>query len=377
MFGTYGIGRYLVNSVLVSTLATMLALLFVVPAGYAFAKLRFTGRDAVFQALVAAMVVPGQIGMLPLFLELKAMGLVNSYAGALVPWLAGIFGIFLVRQFCLSIPTELLEAARIDGASEGLILRRIVLPALKPVLITLALFIFLGSWNDFMWPLIVLADQDLYTLPVALAALSREHVQDNELMMAGSVVTVLPVLILFLALQRHYLERADGRERQGMRRLVDPCRLLLLGAAPPLFSDAMDSAAAWPAEGSDGVTASSRAVPGVSGGAVEMAYDFGGVSGYAFIRRKADVTLPRNYEIRFRMRGTGGRNDLQMKLTDGDNVWWKVWRNARPPAEWQEVVVPAGEIGFAWGPTTDKVLRRAAGSSSSSRATAMAARGRW
>ena len=205
LFGTYGIGRYLANSVLVSTLATVLALLFVVPAGYAFAKLRFTGREAVFQALVAAMVVPGQIGMLPLFLELKAMGLVNSYAGALVPWLAGIFGIFLVRQFCLSIPTELLEAARIDGASEGLILRRIVLPTLKPVLITLALFIFLGSWNDFMWPLIVLADQNLYTLPVALAALSREHVQDNELMMAGSVVTVVPVLVLFLVLQRYYL----------------------------------------------------------------------------------------------------------------------------------------------------------------------------
>jgi multiple sugar transport system permease protein len=205
LFGTYGIGRYVANSVLVSTLATILALLFVVPAGYAFAKLRFTGREAVFQALVAAMVVPGQIGMLPLFLELKAMGLVNSYAGALVPWLAGIFGIFLVRQFCLSIPTELLEAARIDGASEGLILRKIVLPTLKPVLITLALFIFLGSWNDFMWPLIVLADQNLYTLPVALAALSREHVQDNELMMAGSVITVLPVLVLFLALQRHYL----------------------------------------------------------------------------------------------------------------------------------------------------------------------------
>ena len=205
LFGTYGIGRYLANSILVSTLATILALLFVVPAGYAFAKLRFNGREAVFQALVAAMVVPGQIGMLPLFLELKAMGLVNSYAGALVPWLAGIFGIFLVRQFCLSIPTELLEAARIDGASEWLILRRIVLPVLKPVLITLALFIFLGSWNDFMWPLIVLADQDLYTLPVALAALSREHVQDNELMMAGSVVTVVPVLVLFLVLQRYYL----------------------------------------------------------------------------------------------------------------------------------------------------------------------------
>jgi multiple sugar transport system permease protein len=206
LFENYGVGRFLANSLLVSSLATILALLFVVPAGYAFAKLRFSGRDAVFQALVALLVVPGQIGMLPLYLELKAMGLVNSYAGALVPWLAGIFGIFLVRQFCLSIPTELLEAARVDGASEGMILRRIVLPTLKPVLITLALFVFLGSWNDFMWPLIVLADQHLYTLPVALAALSREHVQDDELMMAGSVVTTLPVLILFLALQRHYLD---------------------------------------------------------------------------------------------------------------------------------------------------------------------------
>lgn len=206
LFADYGIGRYALNSLLVSTLATGLALLFVVPAGYAFAKLRFRGRDAIFQALVAALVIPGQIGMLPLFLELKAMGLVNSYAGALVPWLAGIFGIFMVRQFCLGIPDELIEAARIDGAGEGMILRRIILPVLKPILVTLALFVFLGSWNDFMWPLIVLADQDLYTLPVALAALSREHVQDNELMMAGSVVTTLPVLVLFLALQRHYLD---------------------------------------------------------------------------------------------------------------------------------------------------------------------------
>lgn len=205
LFDTFGARRFLANSLLVSTLATLLALLFTVPAGYAFAKLRFRGRDATFRLLVAALVVPGQIGMLPLFLELKAMGLVNSYAGALVPWLAGIFGIFLVRQYCLSIPDEMLEAARIDGASEGQILRRIVLPLLTPIIVTLALFVFLGSWNDFMWPLIILADQELYTLPVALAAMSREHVQDNELMMAGAVVTTLPVLILFLALQRFYL----------------------------------------------------------------------------------------------------------------------------------------------------------------------------
>ena len=205
LFVVHGISRYFANSVLLASLATVLALLFVVPAGYAFAKLRFSGRDAVFRVLVAALVVPGQIGMLPLFLELKAMGLVNSYAGALVPWLAGIFGIFLVRQYCLSLPDEMLEAARIDGASETRIFTTIVLPILTPVIVTLALFVFLGSWNDFMWPLIILADQDLYTLPVALAALSREHVQDNELMMAGSVVTTLPVLVLFLALQRFYM----------------------------------------------------------------------------------------------------------------------------------------------------------------------------
>lgn len=205
LFGTYGIGRYFGNSLLVSLLATALALLFTVPAGYAFAKLRFKGRDLIFQALVGALVVPGQIGMLPLFLELKAMGLVNSYAGALVPWLASIFGIFLIRQYCLSLPDEMLEAARVDGASEYSIFTKIVLPTLTPIIVTLALFVFLGSWNDFMWPLIILADQDLYTLPVALAAMSREHVQDNELMMAGSVVTTLPVLILFLALQKYYL----------------------------------------------------------------------------------------------------------------------------------------------------------------------------
>lgn len=205
LFDSYGVGRYLANSAFVSATATGLALLFVVPAGYAFAKLRFQGRDAVFQSLVAALVIPGQIGMLPLFLELKALGLVNSYAGVLVPWLAGIFGIFLVRQYALSIPTEMLEAARVDGANERQILTRIVLPALQPIIVTLALFVFLGSWNDFLWPLIILSDDRLYTLPVALAALSRERVQDVELMMAGSVVTTLPVLILFLVLQRFYM----------------------------------------------------------------------------------------------------------------------------------------------------------------------------
>ncbi|MDE2436739.1 MAG: carbohydrate ABC transporter permease [Sphingomonadales bacterium] len=205
LFANHGVGRYLFNSVLVSCLATVLALTFVLPAGYALAKLRFRGRAAIVRFLVLALLVPGQVGMLPLFLELKAMGLVNSYAGVLVPWLAGIFGIFMVRQYCLSTPDAMIEAARIDGASETQIFWHVVLPTLRPIIATLTLFVFLSAWNDFMWPLIVLADQDLYTLPVALAALSRENVQDIELMMAGAVVTTLPVLLVFLALQRQFI----------------------------------------------------------------------------------------------------------------------------------------------------------------------------
>lgn len=205
LFEAQGVGRYLLNSAVLATLATLLALLITVPAGYAFAKLRFRGRERLLQTLMAALVVPGQIGTLPLFLMLQRMGLVNTFAGALVPWLASIFGIYLVREYARSIPDEMLEAARIDGASEWQIFRHIVLPGLQPILVTLALFVFLGSWNDFLWPLIILTDQNNYTLPVALAALSRESVQDTELMMAGAVVTVAPPLLLFLALQRYYV----------------------------------------------------------------------------------------------------------------------------------------------------------------------------
>lgn len=206
LFETTGMARYFLNSLLVATLGTLLSLVFNTTAGYAFAKLRFKGRDRIFQLLLAALVIPAQVTMLPLFLMLKELGLINSFAGVLIPVTASIFGIFLVRQYALSIPEELLEAARVDGASEGRIFVQIVVPVLMPILITLGLFTFLATWNDFMWPLIVLTDQDLYTLPVALAALSREHVQDNEMMMAGSVLTVLPVLLLFLVLQRFYLQ---------------------------------------------------------------------------------------------------------------------------------------------------------------------------
>lgn len=206
LFERIGMGGYFLNSVVVSVATTLLSLIINAMAGYAFAKLRFAGRERIFKTLLAALVIPSQVAMLPLFLMLKQIGIINSYAGVVVPGLASVFGIFLVRQYARSIPDELMEAARIDGAGEWRIFRRIVLPMLKPVLVTLAIFTFMGTWNDFMWPLIVLTDQSNYTLPVALASLSREHIQDVEMMMAGAVLTVLPVLALFLALQRYYIQ---------------------------------------------------------------------------------------------------------------------------------------------------------------------------
>jgi multiple sugar transport system permease protein len=206
LFAHAGMGRYLANSIFLTVVVTLLSVVLNTAAGYAFAKLRFAGRERIFKLLLGALVIPSQVAMVPLFLLLKSMGLVNSYGGVIVPAMASIFGIFLVRQYAFSIPNELLEAARIDGASELTIFRSVVVPLLAPIIVTLAVFTLLGTWNDFMWPLIVLSDQHLYTLPVALAGLSREHVQDNELMMAGSVVTTLPVLIVFLALQRYYMQ---------------------------------------------------------------------------------------------------------------------------------------------------------------------------
>jgi multiple sugar transport system permease protein len=206
LFERAGMGRYLANSLLVASAITLLSLALNLAAGYAFAKLRFEGRDRLFRTLLTALVIPAQVAMIPLFLIMKWLHLVNTYGGVIVPAMATVFGIFLVRQYARSIPDELLEAARIDGAGEWRIFGTIVLPLLKPIVVTLAIFTFLASWNDFMWPLIVLSDAAWQTAPVALAGLSREHVQDNELMMAGSVVTVLPVLALFLVLQRQYIQ---------------------------------------------------------------------------------------------------------------------------------------------------------------------------
>jgi len=206
LFAHAGMGRYLVNSIVLTTAVTLVSVCVNVAAGYGFAKLRFAGRDRIFKVLLGALVIPAQVAMVPLFLLLKQLGLVNTYGGVVVPAMASIFGIFLVRQYALSVPDDLLEAARIDGASEFRLFRSVMVPVLRPIIVTLAVFTSLGAWNDFMWPLIVLNDSDLYTLPVALASLSREHVPDNELMMAGSVLTTLPVLLVFLVLQRYYLQ---------------------------------------------------------------------------------------------------------------------------------------------------------------------------
>lgn len=206
LFQRLDLGRSLLNSVVLASSVTAVSLILNSMAGYAFARLRFRGRDRVFNLLLAALVIPSQVAMLPLFLMLKQLGLVNTYLGVILPGMASIFGIFLVRQFALSIPQDLLEAARVDGASEWRIFRMVVLPLLRPILVTLGVFVFMGTWNDFMWPLIVLTDDSMYTLPVALANLMGEHFQDTELMMAGSVLTVLPVLVLFLSVQRSYIE---------------------------------------------------------------------------------------------------------------------------------------------------------------------------
>jgi multiple sugar transport system permease protein len=206
LFTRLDLGRYALNSAFVAIVVTLISLFINAAAGYAFAKLRFRGRDRTFRLLATGLVIPVQVSMLPLFLLLKSFHLVNTYAGVIIPTLASIFGIFLVRQYALSIPDDLLDAARVDGAGEWRIFQSIVLPVIRPVLATLSIWTFLASWNDFMWPLIVLSDERRYTLPVALAGLLGEHAQDVELMMSGAVLTVLPVLAVFLMLQRYYVE---------------------------------------------------------------------------------------------------------------------------------------------------------------------------
>jgi multiple sugar transport system permease protein len=205
LFARLDVARAVGNSAFVAVAVTLIALLLDSMAGWAFAKLRFPGRDRLFRLLLAGLVIPAQVAMLPLFLLLRRLGCIDTYWGVIIPGMASIFGIFLVRQYALAIPDSVLDAARIDGAGEFRIYRTLGLWLMAPILVTLGVFSFMGAWNDFMWPLIVLADARRYTLPVALANLAGEHVQDTELMMAGAVLTVLPVVLVFVALQRWYV----------------------------------------------------------------------------------------------------------------------------------------------------------------------------
>ncbi len=206
LFINLNLFRYILNSGIVAVSVTLISLFFNSMAGFAFAKYRFPGKDKLFRLLLAAMVIPAQVTMLPLFLMLNKFGLVNTYWGVIIPGMASIFGIFLIRQYIFSIPDSLIEAARMDGASDFHIYWRIILPLCKPILVTLMIFTFMTSWNDFLWPLIVMTRDSMYTLPVALANLMGEHTQDTELMMAGAVITILPVLIVFMVLQRYYIK---------------------------------------------------------------------------------------------------------------------------------------------------------------------------
>jgi len=198
--------RYFTNSAVVAFLVTAGNLGICSATGYALAKLRFPGRRALFVLVVGNVMVPPVVTFVPSFVLVSKLGLVNTYAGLVLPNVALAINVFLMRQFMLSIPDELLESARIDGAGEWRIFWQIVLPLSRPALATVGILTFLGSWNNFLWPLVVATTEDRYTLPVALALYSTgQHETDYGLLLAGSVVVVVPVLLVFLVLQRHFV----------------------------------------------------------------------------------------------------------------------------------------------------------------------------
>ena len=206
LFSRLDFPTYFINSVLVASLVTAGSLLFCSAVGYALAKLRFPGKKALFLVVLGMLMVPGMVLFVPQFVLVSNLGLTNTYGGLILPFLAGPFGVFLMRQFLLSIPDDLIEAARVDGAGEWRIFLQVILPLCRPALATLGILTFLASWNNFLWPLVVATTEDKYTLPVALALYSvGQNRTDFGLLLAGAVVVVVPVLIVFLMLQRHFL----------------------------------------------------------------------------------------------------------------------------------------------------------------------------
>jgi multiple sugar transport system permease protein len=206
LFSQLDFPTFFLNSAVVAAAITLGNLIFCSMLGYALAKLHFPGKKVVFGLVLGTLMVPGVVTFVPLFVLVSNLHMVNTYPGLVFPFLAGPFGVFLMRQFIQSLPDELIHAARVDGAGEWRIFRSIILPLCKPALATLGILTFLTSWNMFLWPLVVAQSEDRYTLPVALAIYAiGENKSDYGLLMAGSVVIITPVLVVFLVLQKHFV----------------------------------------------------------------------------------------------------------------------------------------------------------------------------
>jgi multiple sugar transport system permease protein len=207
LFDRLDFPRFFANSLVVAVTVTLGNLVFCSMLGYALAKLEFAGKRVLFGLVLGMLMVPGVVTFVPLFVLISNLGMVNTFPGLILPFLATPLGVFLMRQFISGLPDELLEAARIDGAGEWRIFSRVIMPLCGPPLATLGILTFLGSWNNFLWPLVVAQSEDKYTLPVALALYSvGQNATRYGLLMAGSVVVILPVILLFVLLQRYFVQ---------------------------------------------------------------------------------------------------------------------------------------------------------------------------
>lgn len=205
--GDLHIGQYFLNSAIVAVFTVLGNLVFCSMIGYALAKLDFPGKRLLFALVMITLMVPGVVTFVPLFVMVAKLGMVNTYPALILPFVASPLGVFLMRQFMLDIPDSLLEAARIDGAGQIRTFTRIVLPLCGPPLATLTILTFLGSWNNFLWPLVAAQSQDKFTLPVALALYSQgQNSTQYGLLLAGSVLVITPMVALFIALQRFFVQ---------------------------------------------------------------------------------------------------------------------------------------------------------------------------
>lgn len=214
---SFPIVRVFLNTLLVAAATTLGQLMVSSMSGYAFARFRFAGRDLLFAAYLATLMVPFAVTVTPLFIVVKALGWTNSYWGLVVPALFGAFGTFLMRQFFLALPAELEEAAVLDGASTFTTFSRVMLPLSGPALATLGVFSFMASWNSFLWPLLIVNDPRLMTLPLALATLQGLYPGQTQwnLVMAGTVIAVIPMVVVFLLAQRWVVEGVTASGLKG------------------------------------------------------------------------------------------------------------------------------------------------------------------